>query len=224
MYKINFMKKSMDLFGDALDAYSKGDRTPFYFIIGNYKDQHDLSRYFRKVHQLSKIENKMISLCKGNILDIGCGTANYFPKLMKKGKVLGIDISPKIISIAKKNGYNCVAKDIFTFKSKIKYNTITLFENNIGMAGSVNRTKILLKKLFTLSTEDGKILLVLRNNKEKGFFQNTLQPTWNGIVGRKFKWIIYDKDYLKKLCSEIGLNFEILMSEDNNYLIRIMKK
>jgi len=218
------MKKSMDLFGDALIAYEKGDRTPFYFLVGKYKDQHDLSRYFRKSRQLSKIENKLVSLCKGNILDVGCGTANYFSKLMKKGKVFGIDISPKIISIAQNNGYDCVAGDIFKFKTKIKYSTITLFENNIGIAGSVNRTKVLLKKLFLLLEDKGQILIVLRNAKGKEFVQVTLQPTWKDIKGEKFKWIIYDKDYLKKLCSQMNLNLEVLMSEDNNHLIRITRK
>ncbi len=218
------MKKSMDLFGDALVAYEKGNRIPFYFIVGTYKDQHDLSRYFRKAVQLNKIEYKLISLCKGNILDVGCGTANYFPKLMKKGTVKGIDISPKIISIAKNKGFDCVSGNIFKFKSEIKYDTVTLFENNIGMAGTIFKTKILLKKLFSLMHKDGQILLILRNAKGKNFAQVKLQPTWNGIIGEKFNWMVYDKEYLKILCSEIGLNLKVLMSEDNNYLIRITKK
>lgn len=218
------MKKAMDLFGDALQAYEKGDRTPFYFLNGKLREQHDLSRYFRTSRQLSKLENKMVSLCKGNILDVGCATANYFPKLLKQGKVTGIDISPTIIAIAKKNGFDCVAGDIFTFKPKMKYDTITLFENNLGMAGTVSKTKPLLKKLFSLLDADGQILIMLRNATGKKYVQVNLQPIWNGITGEKFTWVIYNKNYLKKLCLEIGLRLEALQSEDNNYIIRITRK
>lgn len=214
----------MDLFGEALKAYEKGDRSKFCFVVNNkHLSEHDLSRYFRKSAKLSKIENKMVSLCSGKILDVGCGTANYFPKLMKRGDVLGIDISPKIIAIAKKSRYNCVSGDIFKFKSLTKYDTITLFENNIGMAGSVSKTKLLLKRFISLLNPNGQILLILRNAKDKKYTQNKLQPIWKNKKGEKFIWIIYNHKYLKKVFSEIGLNAEILMVEDNNYLIRIKK-
>jgi SAM-dependent methyltransferase len=218
------MKKSMDLFGDVLLAYSKGDRTPFYFISQDYKSENNVSRYFRMPSELKKIENKMISLCYGNILDIGCGTANYFPKLTKKGKVLGIDISSKIIAIAKNSGHNCIVANIFTLKSFVKYDTITLFENNIGMAGSISRTKLLLKKIFSLLKKNGQLLLILRNAKDKDYVQVKLTPVWKNIRGEEFNWMVYNKDYLKKMCEALGLNAEILMSEDNNYLMRVKRK
>ncbi|MDR2190147.1 MAG: hypothetical protein LBP53_02965 [Candidatus Peribacteria bacterium] len=44
-------------------------------------DEHHLERYFRSVAQLSRIEKRIINECYGDILDIGCGTANYFPLL-----------------------------------------------------------------------------------------------------------------------------------------------
>jgi SAM-dependent methyltransferase len=218
------MRKSMDLFGEALQAYKKGERAKFCFIVNNkHLSEHDLSRYFRKSAKLSKIENKMVSLCFGKILDVGCGTANYFPKLMKRGDILGIDISPKIIAIAKKNGFNCVSGDILKFESATKYDTITLFENNIGMAGSVSKTKLLLKRFMSLLSQDGQILLILRNAKDKNYALNKLQPVWKNKKGETFIWIIYNHKYLKKVCSYMGLNAEILMIEDNNYLIRIKR-
>jgi len=218
------MKKSMDLFGDALLAYSKGDRTPMYFVSGNYKSENDLSRHFRKSTKLYATENKMISLCYGNILDVGCGTANYFPKLIKKGNVIGIDISSRIVNIAVNNGFNCIVANIFTYKPKIKYDTITLFQNNIGMAGSISRTKTLLKKIFSLLKPRGQLLLILRHAKDKDYIQVKLTPVWKNITGEEFKWMIYSKEYLKKMCEELNLVFEILMSEDDNYLIRIKRR
>ena len=71
-------KQAMDLLGEALKAYSRGDRDSFYLRDGSGElFRLDLSRYFRKANQISKLERKLISLSYGDILDVGCGTGNY---------------------------------------------------------------------------------------------------------------------------------------------------
>lgn len=125
----------MDIFGEALKAYSQGDRARFYFQDESGKIfGHDLSRYFRKMNRLSKLEKKLISLSYGDILDVGCGTANYIPLLAERGNVLGIDISPNVIEVARQHGCKyCRVADIFSFPTHKKYDTITLLENNLGL-------------------------------------------------------------------------------------------
>jgi 2-polyprenyl-3-methyl-5-hydroxy-6-metoxy-1,4-benzoquinol methylase len=55
------------------------------------------------------------------ILDVGCGPGNYTPYLNKKGKVLGIDISPKVIEVCKERGFkNVKVADIFKLKIREK--------------------------------------------------------------------------------------------------------
>lgn len=218
-------KQSMDLFGEALKAYSQGDRAKFYF-----KDnagelfEHGLSRYFRKTSQLSKSERKLISLSYGDILDVGCGTGNYIPLLAKRGKVIGIDISPNIIEVAKKNGCkNCKVADIFIFPTSKKYNTITFLENNLGIGGNVDKTKKLLKKLSNLLKNDGQILAIARRVPDKKYVAVELKPVWKQKVGPKFGWIHLNINFLSDLCEQAGLHLKVLQGNQHSHLIKIVK-
>ncbi len=155
-------KKAMELFGEALRAYAYGDKSRFYFrdMKGNLHE-HKLNRYFRKHTRLSKLEKRLTSLSRGNILDVGCGTGNYITALSEKGNVQGIDISKNVIDVARMKGCdNCFVADIFKFHSKNKFDTITFLENNMGMGGSVNKTRQLLKILSRLLKDGGQILAI----------------------------------------------------------------
>lgn len=73
--------------------------------------------------------NKLIATYKewiGNenyILDVGCGSGEYSLLFQKEGnKVVGMDISPKAVAVAKKKGLNVILHDIegeFPFKDSI---------------------------------------------------------------------------------------------------------
>jgi SAM-dependent methyltransferase len=218
-------KQSMDLFGEALKAYASGDRTKFYFKESSGEiSECSLKRYFRNAAQISKSERKLIFLSYGEILDVGCGTGNYMPLLAKRGKVIGIDISKNVIDVAKMKGCNnCRVADIFTFSEKKKFNTITLLGNNIGIGGSVNKTKKLLKKLSSILKDDGQILAIVRRVTGREYFANKLQPMWNNKIGLKFGWIHLNVNFLSDLCRQEGLCLKILQGNQHSYLIKIVK-
>tara|TARA_Y100000310_G_scaffold14886_1_gene14949 strand:+ start:140 stop:805 length:666 start_codon:yes stop_codon:yes gene_type:complete len=221
------MKKSMDVFGQALLDYSKRDKDKFFFedSKGN-RYQHPLRKYFRDFKTFTKLEKKIISKVKGEVLDLGCGTGNYIPYLMKKGKVLGIDISPNVISVAKERYKlrNVKVADIFKFKTNKKFDSIVLLENNLGMAGTLKKTKQLLKILKSLLKKDGQILTNARNVPKGTYYEGELSPVWKERKGQKFKWISFNAKFLKELCEEVGLNFEILERDRYHYLAKITKK
>lgn len=219
------IKQSMDLFGEALKAYSQGDRAKFYFKDNSEElFEHGLSRYFRKINHLSKSERKLISLSYGDILDIGCGTGNYIPLLAKRGKVIGIDISPNIIEVAKKNGCkNCKVADIFTFPTSKKYDTITFLENNLGIGGTIDKTKKLLKILSMILKNDGQILAITRRVPEKKYVAVELKPVWKQEVGPKFGWIHFNINFLSDLCEQAGLHLKVLQGNQHSHLIKIVK-
>ncbi|MCL4392599.1 class I SAM-dependent methyltransferase [Patescibacteria group bacterium] len=141
----------MDVFGEVLKAYSKGDRSKFYFKDSSGElSERSLKRYFRKTNQLSRLEYRLINLSYGDILDVGCGTGNYIPLLAKHGQVLRIDISQNVIDVAKMNGCKtCVVADIFNSHER-KFDTITCFENNLGIGETIEKTSELLRKLSSL--------------------------------------------------------------------------
>ncbi len=218
-------KQSMDVFGEALKAYYLGDRSKFYLKEPSGElSELSLKRYLRKSNQLSKSERKLISLSYGDILDVGCGTGNYIPLLAKRGKVLGFDISKNVIDVAKMNGCkNCIVADIFTFPKKKKYDTITFLENNLGLGGSINKTKKLLKKLSNILKTDGQILAISKNLRNKKYFAIELNPVWKDKIGPKFGWIHFNINFLSDLCEEAGLHLKVLQGNQHNCLVRIVK-
>jgi len=218
-------KQSMDVFGEALKAYYLGDKSKFFLKEPSGElSEHSLKRYFRNTSQLSESEKKLISLSYGDILDVGCGTGNYIPLLAKHGKVLGFDISQNVIDVAKMNGCkNFIVADIFTFTKNKKYDTITFLENNLGLGGSIDKTKKLLKKLSVILKNGGQILAISRNLRNKKYFPIELNPVWKDKIGPKFGWIHFNINFLSDLCEEAGLHLKILQGNQHSYLVRIVK-
>lgn len=220
------MKKSMDLIWQALHDYYHGEVFPFIFEIRWNQYGEDIARWFRSVDELSNIENKMISMCHGDILDVGCGTGNYIPKLDKIWKVLWIDISPKIIEVAKAMWRkNCIVWDIFTLKEDKKFNTITMFKNNLWIWGTIDWTKKLLKKVEKLLKPNGQILIILSGRaKDEDYLQTEITPVYRWIKWEPFKWITFNKEYLRKMCDELWLSLKVLSSNRYYSFVRITKK
>ncbi len=215
----------MEFFGEALLSYFLGGREKFYFKMPSGEIyEHHLKRYFRKATQIAKSERKLISLSYGDILDVGCATSNYTALLSKRGKVLGIDISKNVTDVAKMAGRkDCIVADIFTFKPKKKYDTITFLENNLGLGGSVDKTKKLLKKVSSILKDDGQILAVSKQLNNQKYFVRKLTPIWKKKVGPEFAWINFNIDFLSDLCKKEGLHLELLQANRYTYLIRIVK-
>lgn len=219
------MKTSLDIFGEALLEYSRGNRKKFFFqMVSGEEYEHSLKRYFRTYRQLTKSERKLISLASGKILDVGCATGYYLPTLMKKGQTIGIEISPHAVQVAhERNIRNCLLADIFHFKTNIKFDTITLLENNIGMGGTPARTKILLNILSKLLKPNGQILALSKKVNNARYRTTKLHPMWNGKTGTTLKWINLEINFLSDLCSKVGMKLTKIESNRYNHLLKIVK-
>jgi len=208
------MNQKRDLFGRVLyDYWEKGDKSATLFFIENKKKKFpvEISRYFRSYEDLSNLEKKAINLSRGSILDVGCATGYHVPALIERGEVDAIDISELAIKIAKENGIdNCFVGDIFKYTPGKKYDTITLFENNIGLAGTVSKTKRLIKTLRKLLKEDGQIICEIVRTRTVDTWAVLLTPLWNGKMGKSFKWLHFSVNFLSKMCIKYGLEMEVL--------------
>lgn len=208
----------MDFFGKALYQYWKGNKSSkLYFIQNNQeKFEIDLERYFREFNKLSALEKEAIKLAYGDILDVGCATGYYIPALKKRGNVDAIDISEYAIRIAEESGIeNSHIANIFKYKPKKKFNTIILLENNIGLAGTLSKTKKMLKILAGLLKRNGQILCIIAKCKTVDSWGVLFTPLWNGKKGKSFKWLHFSIKFLSKICAKFNLNLEILGEDDN---------
>ena len=117
----------------------------------------------------------------------------------------------------------CIVADIFTFPEKKQFDTITFLENNLGLGGSIEKTQLLLKKLASLLKDDGQILAVARNLRDKKYFAIELCPVWKDKIGPKFGWIHCSIKFLSDLCEEAGLHLTVLQGNQHSCLVRIVK-
>ncbi len=148
----------------------------------------------------------------------------YIPFLMRKGSVLGIDISPNVLQIAKERGLkNIKTANIFRFRSTKKFDTIVLLENNLGMAETPSKTKRLLLILAKLLNNNGQILTNAREIKKKPYYIAEMYPYYKNEKGQKFKWISFNSKFLIKLCSKLRLNSNIVGRSKDHYLLKITK-
>lgn len=217
------MKKEMDIFGEALFAYFHGDSHELYMEDGKGEIYpHPLGKYFRSYNQLNKIEKKIVALSKGKILDVGCGAGNYIHFLNKKGKVLGIDISSKVIEVCKERGFdNVKVADIFKLKTKDRFDTIVLLENNLGMSESPSKAKKLLRILRNLLNKNGQILTNERQVRKDDYFDGKIRMHWKNKKSSWIYWISFNSKFLNNMCREVGMKMQVLDKDKYCYLARI---
>jgi SAM-dependent methyltransferase len=226
---VKIIKKSAYFFGEAILNYSRNKS--FRLDLINKKKAKfsiDLEYYFRKYEDFSNLEKKAITLVKGEILDVGCATGYYIPALMQNGKVDAIDISEQAINIAKAKGIEeCHVADIFKYKPRKKYDTITLFENNIGLAGTYFKTKKMFCIFTKLLKDNGQIIAIIRHTDyRKRFYSSKYKIIWKGKIRKGFRWFYFNINYISKFCNKFNLKVKIL-DEDNDegrtmYLIRLV--
>jgi SAM-dependent methyltransferase len=189
----------------------------------------DLDYYFREYNQLSKLEKIAISFAEGDILDVGCATGYYIPALKKQGIVDAIDISDEVIKIANANGIKeCHVADIIKYNPGKKYDTITLFENNIGLAGSYLKTKKMFRILKNLLKSNGQIIAIVRHTDyRRKYYSSKYKILWRGKINKGFRWFYFNINYLSEFCIKFNLKMEIIDEEEDEgrqmYLVRLLR-
>lgn len=229
-------KNSAEFFGEAIEHYHSNEMRSRFRIYQhclhkgfNGKIQEfDLGIYFRKWDNLHSIEKLLITTSYGKILDIGSNTGYYIPFLMEKGPTTGIEISPKLINLARKEGiYNCILGDFFTYKFKNKFDTITLIGNDVALSGTLWRLKKLLKKLSKLLNKNGQVLLLIRHIHTLKYWHVVYTPHYNGRFGIPAKYLFLNSQFFIKLSTKYGFQASILgkdiQIQNSFHFIRLIK-
>ncbi|MFX1457596.1 MAG: class I SAM-dependent methyltransferase [Promethearchaeota archaeon] len=229
-------QESMDFLGTALWDYSSNNlKSKFKFHqycwqkkYNAYAYEVDLRRYFRTLPDLTYLERTLLDLSHGNILDIGSNTGYYIPFLMKKGVTRGIEISPTTNQLARKNGINnCITGDIFNYKFKLTFDTITLLESDIAFSGTLFRLKKLMKIFYKLLNLNGQVLLIMRDIRTLKYWRVVYTPSYNGCFGIPFKLLYLNINFLKRIAQKYNFQFMLLGKEgppeQRFYLIKLLK-
>ncbi len=122
--------------------------------------------YFAEYKNWPRHEKEAIKYAKGRCLDIGCGAGRVLLYLQEKGLyAMGIDSSPLAIKVCKLRGTKYAKVMDINGIDKFKRNsfdTVIMFGRNFGLFGSRQRAKVLLRKLFAITSSEASIIAETR--------------------------------------------------------------
>ncbi|UKM64634.1 class I SAM-dependent methyltransferase [Flavobacteriaceae bacterium GSB9] len=228
-----------DLFGKALLEYHNGHYTEDIITSTSISDDDvlPLTYLFRSFSEMPKIEQKALKLCKGLVLDVGCGAGSHSLFLQKKGlNVKAIDISEGAIEVAKNRGVLNI-ENISVLDETETFDTILLLMNGTGIFQELTQVSKYLMHLKSLLKSGGQILIDSSDIKymyedDDGGYWMDMNANYYGELdyflsykGEKetpMKWLYLDFETLKTACETVGLKCELVTEGEHfDYLARL---
>lgn len=229
-----------DLFGKAILDYQTGNDPQDLSTETSISEPDEMSvaYLFREYGQMPTLEQKALEMCRGRILDAGCGAGSHSLYLQEKGfEVTSIDISPNAIAACRLRGLkNAIAQDIMEIDSK--FDTILLLMNGAGMCGRLAKMPAFLQKMKSLLNPGGQILLdssdiiYMFDDDEDGgkwipsdnqyYGEVKFYVSYKGNSEDPFDWMYIDYNTLQNAAVANGLSAELIAEgEHYDYLARL---
>jgi SAM-dependent methyltransferase len=120
------------------------------------------ARYFSKFADWNPDEKRAARLVRGRVLDVGCGAGRFALYLQMLGlTVTAIDNSPGAVKVCRLRGVKDVRLLSITEIGKFRpssFDTVIMMGNNFGLFGGRHRAKILLRRLYRITSAKGQII------------------------------------------------------------------
>ena len=115
---------------------------------------------FRTLSDMPRLEQQALSLCRGRVLDVGAGAGCHSLALQTAGKeVVSVDISALSTQARQMRGVKqALVADIFSDELPGSFATILLLMNGLGIAGTLQRLPLLLRRCRALLSPGGVVL------------------------------------------------------------------
>ncbi|NAS14273.1 class I SAM-dependent methyltransferase [Poritiphilus flavus] len=230
-----------DILGDAIWDYHSGNYDQKVVIHSSLDEQDILPipYLFRDYKAMPVLEQKALELCKGSVLDIGCGAGSHSLYLQEKGlDVTALDRSAKAISICSMRGVKKTVHEAILDFSGTKFDTLLLLMNGIGLAGRLEDLDEVLVHLGSLLKAGGQILLdssdiiyMYESDDDGGYWipdaegyygEMTFQMEYKGNKSETYNWLYIDYNTLQRAANANNLSCELVSNgEHYDYLARL---
>ena len=229
-----------DLFGKAILDFQTNNSPENLITETNISEADEMSvdYLFRSFNEMPKLEKKALQLCKGKVLDVGCGAGSHSLYLQKKGfEVTAIDISENAIKACKLRGLNDVrAQNILVLENE-SFDTILLLMNGTGIFRTLLETSNYLQKIKSLLNPNGQILIdssdIIYMFDEgadgsylvpaDGYYgELTITISYKNETEESFPWLYLDYNTLQNAAQSNGLECELIIEGEHfDYLARL---
>ena len=228
-----------DLFGEAILDFQTNNNPQALITETTISepDEMEVAYLFRNFDQMPAIEQRALQLCKGAILDVGCGAGSHSLYLQQQNlDVTAIDISSKAIETCLLRGViNPIVQNILEVEGK--FDTLLLLMNGTGIFGTLNQTDLYLNKLKNLLNPNGQILIdssdiiYMFDEDEDGgkwipsdtyYGELEFTITYKNEKEVPFPWLYLDYNTLQNAAFANGLKCELISEGEHfDYLARL---
>ena len=237
------MDKHSDLYGKALVDFNNGNYTEDLHVLSPTMEDDvlPLPYLFRSYEEMPPIEKKALSLCKGNVLDVGAGAGSHSVYLeSKKFNITALDQSDGAIKVLhqrlQKPNSTIIKENIWQHNGR--YDTILLLMNGTGIFEKLEKVPLSLELLKNMLSEDGQILLdssdlkFLFEDPEDGglwvdsskeyYGEVSFSLQYKKVESELFDWLYMDFELLKSYAIAAGFQIECVYKGDHHdYLARL---
>lgn len=233
-----------DILGKALLDFQNGDYTEDITTYSSLeeKDVLPLPYLFREFGEMPELEKKALALCKGTVLDIGCGAGSHALYLQEQGfNVSCLDQSKGAIAVCEARGVkNCHEGNLLEIELGT-FDTLLLLMNGIGISGQLRHIDVFLNRLKSLLNQNGQILLdssdiiyMFDTDDDGGYWipENTayygevrFTMEYKNEKSDEFPWLYLDFNTLNRAADYNGLSCELVYEGEHfDYLARLTLK
>ncbi|RCH56381.1 SAM-dependent methyltransferase [Mucilaginibacter hurinus] len=224
----------VDILGQAVDNYYRRNRRKKLWIHNRYgpKEEMPVATYFRDEDDMPDLEWAALERCHGKVLDIGAGAGSHALVLQERGiDVTALEISPLAAKVMLQRGVQkVVVTDIFNYRAG-QYDTLLLLMNGIGLAGTIENLRTLLRHAKILLKPGGQLLFDSSDvaylyegdmPDEEYYGEIWYQYEYDGQKTEWFKWLYIDEATLLKIAAGEGWQAEVLIEDEfGQYLVRL---
>lgn len=235
--------QSNDVIGVACLEYIAGQRNGKIRVKSNIAEDDfiPVPYLFRGFNDMPVLEQHALTLCKGRVLDIGCGAGAHSLWLMQKGfDVTSLEMSIGACEVMKNRGLTQVINgDFFNTVFNQRFDTLLMMMNGIGLVGELTRLPLFLEKVAQLLNPGGQIILdssdiaYLFDDPETEHLPETFdhyygeiqyQMSYKQIKGNRFHWLFIDPKMLAHLADEAGWKCKIVKEGENGEFLAMLNR